>query len=491
MTRVIYYSPTQLSMFSACQRKWFFSYPLGYKPPETESQRTGKKIHGELEAYVKDGVWPADPRAEEALRHLPPLVENLVHAEPRVDRSVVVPGVTDVPGAPVERHFLGFIDLLSLTDPAVPHIVDYKTMSDLVYAKTEYELEKDLQLNCYAQHIFETVAPTANLAKVTHIAIQTRKTIKSKATSALLSREHTQEHWNRYLKVFQEMEQVRVETDAHKVPQNLKECDAYGGCYHKSMCFSAMFMATPIPPKHANDQENTEVIVPPDSTRRKPGDQPATPDTARKIAPKENTMNDKLAALLKNSAAPANIDAPPKSKQEVLATAAAQEEALVEATTPIEEQATQDLPPTTQPLDPAAEEVTSPGAPIPAAASRAVLEAPAVLPKAANDDPEPTAHAGSDAMEYLFIDCMPMKGFREKAEPFYTWVAPLLEEVRQVSGLSYEFHDFRKGVGAISDKMRTAKLPKAMIIYSGTPTAKIAIEVLVPRAKRIIQGVVA
>lgn len=446
MTRT-YYSPTQLSMFSACKRKWWFTYPAGFKPPPTESQAIGSAIHMELEKYVKDSEWPKDPRAEEALRHLPPITDQ-ARAEVRIDRALT----SEDP----QRCFLGFVDLLDLKDPKHPHIIDYKTMSDLRYAKTEHELENDAQLNCYAQQVFETVAPQAEYAKVTHIQIQTRKSIKSQATSALVSRESVTKNWNKYLVVFQDMDRVRTLTSANDVEKNENECDAYGGCFHKSRCFASSFLGL-----------GEDMIVPPDSTRRQPGDPPATPETARKPYVKENTMNNKLAALLAGTAAPANIDAPPMQKQEVLV----DEGLLVEEKTD--------------------------SAPIPEVAkAAAALEAPAAQPEPpktpANDEPTTeSVDLSAGTLEYLFIDCMPVRGFREKAEPFAVWIAPLEQQIKATTGLSYEMHDFRKGVGALKELMLTAKLPKAMVINSSTPTAKIALEVLANRAKRLVQGIAA
>src|SRR5690348_4748006 len=49
-------SPSQISSWIACQRKWFFQSQLKLPQPDRESTQAGTRVHKILERYLVDGT---------------------------------------------------------------------------------------------------------------------------------------------------------------------------------------------------------------------------------------------------------------------------------------------------------------------------------------------------------------------------------------------------------------------------------------------------
>ena len=150
-TRVIYVSPSQVSTFLACGKQWGFEKLLGRPRPESPKMAFGKEVHAVLEAYLLDGApfprTPAGRVAAQAVRPdwIPP------------PRSPGVIGETELagplPGFPPGVECSMYADVLDAREYRTTGrvvVVDYKTTSDLRWAKTEAELASDPQALMYA-----------------------------------------------------------------------------------------------------------------------------------------------------------------------------------------------------------------------------------------------------------------------------------------------------------------------------------------------------
>ena len=321
----IYYSASQITSFLHCPRQWWWDKIGKYRKPDTPQTIYGKLIHAELERFIQhSNLPPLDKRAKEAVRH----VAHLDRARLRVEGEVTFP--THIPG----RIFTGFIDLL-IADTDEPVIIDYKTMKDLKWAKVEHELIEDVQMIAYAHASIALIpAPDAQRFKLQHIQIQSEKSVKSQAIETVVSREHVEDRWQKYLKVIDQMEVERVrpikDVTLPKGGYGGVACFKYGECYHIDRC--AMIQAgveipiNPNPPK--KEARAVPPICPPDSKRRHENDLPATIETVKtRDLPKEirkkkekeqaamNAPSNGLSAAdkLKANAGPVKVDGPVKT----------------------------------------------------------------------------------------------------------------------------------------------------------------------------------
>ena len=64
-------SPSQLSAFKLCRRRWWRESVNGERTPSGPAAERGSAIHAELEAYLGEGVAPVDGVARSMLRALP------------------------------------------------------------------------------------------------------------------------------------------------------------------------------------------------------------------------------------------------------------------------------------------------------------------------------------------------------------------------------------------------------------------------------------
>ncbi len=66
-----WYSPSQLTNWRGCRRRWSFRYIAGIKTPPTPAQALGTRLHKQIEDWFMKGEAPADARAAQGLRLLP------------------------------------------------------------------------------------------------------------------------------------------------------------------------------------------------------------------------------------------------------------------------------------------------------------------------------------------------------------------------------------------------------------------------------------
>lgn len=146
------FSASQIQLFRECPRKWAWKYIAKLPSPPNKAAQLGIEVdEGQLQPFLRDGR-PFDYTRESGyiaasgLGHLPP---------------------AQSPGLEVQRHFIlpsrgeyafqGYIDLW-LPDSSVvpdlpggaPFVGDFKTTSDLKWAKSEEALRHDVQAMLYA-----------------------------------------------------------------------------------------------------------------------------------------------------------------------------------------------------------------------------------------------------------------------------------------------------------------------------------------------------
>ncbi len=248
-------SASQIDTYGACARKWAWRYIAGVETPQHPAAALGTEVDDEqLQPYLRDGrefTYAGDAGyIANALRPFLP--------QPKA------------PGLEVQKHFLmsapggagfafqGYLDLWlpdSVHVPdmpgGAPFVGDFKTTSDLKWAKSEKTLTKDVQWTLYAVHAMHSTG--ARTIDTAWLYSQTRGTRKAKRTYLRVigspgdARGIEAKHIvpvtdvvNRFLEITEtgrEMLRVRASgAGPLDLPPNPDACEAYGGCPHRDKC---------------------------------------------------------------------------------------------------------------------------------------------------------------------------------------------------------------------------------------------------------------
>lgn len=236
------FSPSQISTFIECERKWAWRRIAKISFPPHPSAALGTRVHSILEAYLGEGRMPdfvADRQAAEiaasGLHLLPaPKTEGV-----RLERSfrfqsqrtgLLYGGYKDVDvlaGVPIPA--------LGLTGD-VPVVLDHKTTSSIDnYAKTAEDLRYDAQATLYG--LDGMLINDAEAVDLAWVYYQTKGAKRSTARILRLDATHA-------LTVFDAIEAVASKAAAYlvggKQPLDLSPtpsaCSWFGGCPYQSMC---------------------------------------------------------------------------------------------------------------------------------------------------------------------------------------------------------------------------------------------------------------
>ncbi len=581
--KLIHYSPSQLTKYglptafgrTGCRRKWWYQYVDKDKPPKTKSQLRGTRIHGVGEHSIRDGVVSlvgieiecdrfrgtravieqddvnrgraalmalarieaaGDDSLMSALRASPAAIPPNELLEWYLDRASTAYAKGEIhvesemmmplPGTEYFRNrvFKGAVDLIDLRDPECPVITDYKTLSDMKYARTEYELAEDPQMLAYGRWVLGfTQAPKV---KLRHIVIPTRGAARGVPAAIEVDAQHVESRWQTYLPVLDEMDLIRQAPDACLVPadgyQN-GECDAYGGCFHRVRCGGALFRRVG-DVKMTNPTLTTKLLGVREHAQRQrgaTGAQPQPPATGMPTgAPPP--VDAGIAALQQlGGANPQNVV--PLQAPQAAPQAPTPEPAQSLAPPPMAPPAPPAAPQTANPglaaLPPAAPQHPAPisgGQPAPVVHQQVIqpppggvgMQAGAVAMVAStpgqlqqlNAQPESVvvevAKSGApnhaSRMLVLFVDvpdaAQVLDALGAQYERFEQWIAPALETIRQAHGHGWEFHKYNAGKGFVVDAVNTSAAPSYMIVDTHASVSQVALQALMARADRIVQG---
>ena len=219
-------SASQMKTATLCARKWWFERISDLPPaPPSKSMLLGSAIHKEVELWIKRGEQPVDLRAKALADCYPrtPLLVSSLLSEVEVNlQGLSVP-------------LLGYIDLVDLRGlHETLEVVDFKTLSNWKWAKTELELASDLQMIPYAFWAFRHYEP--NSVSVTHLQVHTSTSVVGSAT-AKLTRDMVTQTWTDTLVPLSDRMAGWAQKDTpNDVPATLSACSAFGGCPYLSVC---------------------------------------------------------------------------------------------------------------------------------------------------------------------------------------------------------------------------------------------------------------
>lgn len=239
------WSPSGLTTAQSCQRKYAWRYIAGlrereytfadidatYRPigavesrnySRLRSRALGTAVHAVLEAHYRGSAvdWSTEPGriAQSGLLLLPePSPDCVVEQE----ISLTSPGDDPI-------HFTGRCDLY-----ADGVLYDFKTTSDLRYAKTPEELRADPQVALYAAHWLPYV-PAGNLL-CKWVYLRTRGSAKSAVSQvAVTVNEVETQVATLTAQALDLREKMRLKLAPEEYPANLEHCTEYGGCVYSA-----------------------------------------------------------------------------------------------------------------------------------------------------------------------------------------------------------------------------------------------------------------
>jgi len=221
-------SATQIRMWTEqCKMLWHLSYIGKKKPPQSDSQSLGSRIHKCLEDYITEGLYPdtADEAGKIAVRalHLIPM-ERAIQAEVRFDDLPIQPS-SPIPLA-------GVIDVLCLD--GVPLVLDFKTTISKRYMKKSYQLSSDIQLMMYAMFALAN-APLASECDIALTYIGKRE-VWAQTIQTRVTRDQVESFFRDVIvKAMSEMELAGF-CDHIEIERNYDFCSAFGGCPLMNAC---------------------------------------------------------------------------------------------------------------------------------------------------------------------------------------------------------------------------------------------------------------
>lgn len=219
-------SPSQLGVYDQCNRRWAWENIAGIRSPPTRSQILGTRVHAVLEAYLRHGTPPNRKTLEgrialQGLACLPP---------PGVGSVEKQFYLTTRSGA----HYTGIADWIGWNPQLGAMVIDHKTTSSMIWAKTKEELEYDVQALLYA--IFACI-----WMQVDHVTLRWNY-VQTNAKAARIV--ELTLHLAQIIERFPIVEARAAEMTAHRknkthplrVLPNPLACANFGGCPHQERC---------------------------------------------------------------------------------------------------------------------------------------------------------------------------------------------------------------------------------------------------------------
>jgi hypothetical protein len=466
-TKKHHYSPTQISLFRDCRRKWAISYIDKIKSPQNAYAAFGSYLHDRLEEYMTDGTLP--PATDEIAIAITKANGKVIEYTHNDILKIMLPAFKHLPAPGTglcEQEFelnlgelgsiIGYIDLLYEED-GVPVVNDYKSTGDFKWAMKPEELGEDPQGVIYAVYAMEK----AQVEVVRDQWIYIRRDAKrpgAKKVSAEIHLTDLDKPWRHIVEDVTEMKRLHDSgVKAADVEYDATACDKYGGCPHRS----TVCKLTPM-------------------------------DRMRSLTAMLS-LKERMLARKQKTAEPTPTPAPEPEQVAAPPAAAVPAEGAGQAVNPpegmsalekLKAKATGQAAPEPVPEKKVAVETVEPQ-PEPAKPKAAKVAKPAKAVKAAVQAVAPN----NDGFT-LYINCAPNK----ECLDFADLIAPTLAAIKEEHGCHYRLIDGLYGGNAALfaetlSQYLDASPPKADVIVTlASQEARDAIEVLVQRAALVVRG---
>lgn len=224
-------SPSQITTARQCLRRWWWQSVKGFKSPPTASTIFGGNVHAALEHRILHGSWPAGLDSE-VLSRAQPAFDALSKHVPDL-KGADVEGEWKIDAGDYKLPASGRYDLFLPLDNLV---VDWKTTSDLKWAKTECDQLEDPQVLLYIDAL-QREGKVKLPARFAHVYTVTRGRPVAQYREVTISADDLSLGRKAINVTLEQMDEHSKATDFEKVPANLLACKDFGGCPHWGRCF--------------------------------------------------------------------------------------------------------------------------------------------------------------------------------------------------------------------------------------------------------------
>lgn len=290
-------SPSQISNFRDCPRKWWYASIAKIPYPQHPSAALGERVHKILEMST---AAKSRPGSTTTVSENTPQKEVLVAqaawdaidafllqrtGRSLVDREAQIEEAWELPqGSPLTLAARGRADLV-LPD----FIVDWKTTSDLRWAKSAKELRSDPQVLMYSA----ALDPDEPVRDFVHVYTRTRNSPAARVVHTPIDRFMREQGLIALDKHVAAMAGCASAGAAEEVEPNTDACSRYGGCPFALRCMGrpkgvgSMSKSDPFAARRAVNVNPTQPNEPPSETFRQmiAGDVPNIPRSSGPFVP--------------------------------------------------------------------------------------------------------------------------------------------------------------------------------------------------------------
>jgi hypothetical protein len=251
-------SPSQLTTYSSCNRKWWFEKVLRLRSPSTTAQQLGTTLHAVLERYLEADELGRTP-AGDAVEIYPEGWDEAITPDESQLVQVLVSGAIEAGilskeiGRKIEHQFwirlhedvwvMGYADALYY-DKAV----DHKTTTAFKWALTPKQLEENIQL-LIATKVLMLLAERRGdnspekISVIHNYFLKNQERPKVKQVIGTVTPDEVEDFWQGLKVTALDMLDLRGSirgatrwADVEGPENPAKTCNAYGGCYFKRVC---------------------------------------------------------------------------------------------------------------------------------------------------------------------------------------------------------------------------------------------------------------
>jgi hypothetical protein len=240
---VVYVSPSQVSVFQECQRKWGYRYIDKIRPPPKPEQEFGLLGHDRNEKWLEHGTPVGDDDVGKVCQQ--GIKKGFM---PTPSPELLIEQELKIPIFGGKGMMLGYIDCVKPPEgDETPLVCDWKFTKDLRWAKKEDELDEDPQvavygkaaLMVYGEHNEVTARWVYFCGRVNKNSEDGRpRTPRGvRKVERTYTREQIEAMWEDVIRVAGEIIKAKKTfKKAVELPANIYHCDAYGGCDHREYC---------------------------------------------------------------------------------------------------------------------------------------------------------------------------------------------------------------------------------------------------------------
>ena len=303
-------SPSQINNFRDCPRKWWYASIAKIPYSQHPSAALGERVHKILEVATATKSRPVDlrPMVSENTPQKEVLVAQAAWdaidafllqqtGRPLVDREAQIEEAWELPqGAPLTLAARGRADLV------IPDfIVDWKTTSDLRWAKSVNELRSDPQVLMYSA----ALDPDEPVRDFVHVYTQTRNSPAARVVHTPIDRFMREQGLIALDKHVAAMSGCASAGAAEEVEPNTDACSRYGGCPFALRCMGrpkgvgSMSKSDPFAARRAVNVNPQQPNDPPPERFHKSisGDVPSIPPSSGPFVPRVSPESEEEAQV--------------------------------------------------------------------------------------------------------------------------------------------------------------------------------------------------